>query len=338
MVCTVVSPLIRTHETRRFLVGVRYVGSRFLGAARLPLEDARNPSLTLTKSQRTHFGMGVMDFMNDLFLQKFHNSKKCDLPAPELVLSSRTDAGVHALCNTFHVDLTRVSRVGEPYTAQLVSKILWGALRNNEDIGLVYVKEVPSDFHARHNATGRDYVYRFLTSRHDENDSDYLFYSQNADVFEKGKIWNVPYEKVDWDIIERASRVLSGKHNYSNYRVNRCQNRNPIRTLDIQLIRDNAEANEKNNRQMVFGRPSPAFVDPSRFRYGEFHLSSNGFLMRQVRCLVGAILSAACGKISVDQLEYLLDVERSGIVQQKPYVAAEAGGLYLQNVHYDFKN
>jgi tRNA pseudouridine38-40 synthase len=61
--------------------------------------------------------------------------------------SGRTDAGVHALGQVAHVDLTRV--VPPDALAQKLNDVL------PHDIHVLAVERVPARFHARHSATAR---------------------------------------------------------------------------------------------------------------------------------------------------------------------------------------
>eukprot|EP00729_Bicosta_minor_P007861 gene7861-28555_t len=90
---------------------------------------------------------------------------------PVVALSSRTDAGVHAVCNTAHVDLWRRPRdkakwlAGEvkssgPYNATELHRMLNHYLPPT--IAVHNVVNVPQSFHARFDATHREYVYRII--------------------------------------------------------------------------------------------------------------------------------------------------------------------------------
>ena len=69
--------------------------------------------------------------------------------------AGRTDAGVHALRQTVHVDINR----DEP---ELTVQKAVNFYLKKEPISAIKVIEVAPDFHARFSATSRTYVYRIL--------------------------------------------------------------------------------------------------------------------------------------------------------------------------------
>jgi tRNA pseudouridine38-40 synthase len=71
--------------------------------------------------------------------------------------SGRTDAGVHALAQVAHLDLeTRL-------TPQALAYALNDGLP--ADIGVLSAEKVPRQFHARHSAVGRSYLYQIARRR-----------------------------------------------------------------------------------------------------------------------------------------------------------------------------
>ncbi len=102
----------------------------------------------------------------------------------ELYGSGRTDAGVHALAQVAHLDLTTSM---PPDT--LMRRI------NDElpaDINILRVQKVRHTFHARHSARGRSYVYQVARRR---------------TAFAKPFVWWV---KDDLDLRSNARRRRSG--------------------------------------------------------------------------------------------------------------------------------
>ena len=102
--------------------------------------------------------------------------------------SSRTDAGVHALDNTVHVDLSRVSNrkpsgdaalpPHKPHT--IVAAVNHFLKKTAPDARLTgCVRVDPQKFHARFSATGRTYHYRMHVS------------PEPPSLFERGRVWHV---------------------------------------------------------------------------------------------------------------------------------------------------
>lgn len=82
----------------------------------------------------------------------------------KLQLSSRTDAGVHALHSTVQIDLHR--RNGQPYH-QTVFPLALNRFFFKErlPIRVLSAQHVPDTFHCRFNARSRTYLYRLATPK-----------------------------------------------------------------------------------------------------------------------------------------------------------------------------
>jgi len=80
-----------------------------------------------------------------------------DLPEG-LRVGGRTDAGVHALGQVFHLDLdeTQTKRVSHRLVGKLNAVL-------DDDIRISSFEPAPEGFHARYSATKRSYRYRILT-------------------------------------------------------------------------------------------------------------------------------------------------------------------------------
>lgn len=77
----------------------------------------------------------------------------------------RTDAGVHALNSTAHIDLERGS--GAPYYPMtIVTKLNYIFGRWKEPIRILNAQLVGPDFSARRDANNRTYLYRLAVHRH----------------------------------------------------------------------------------------------------------------------------------------------------------------------------
>ena len=157
--------------------------------------------------------------------------------------SSRTDAGVHALDATMHVDLTRVSRrtpnlTPKPFEARAVMSATNHFLRRagaNDARVWACARVCPEKFHARYSATARTYVYRLRVSPAHRPPS----------VFEKGKVWHVVRdEPLDVDAMREAARLLVGARDFSSFRARGCQAKSAARTVDaLDVEVDDALAN-----------------------------------------------------------------------------------------------
>lgn len=131
--------------------------------------------------------------------------------------SGRTDAGVHALGQTFHFDS---SKEIDAY------KFIHGF---NElipnDIVLINLVKVNDDFHARFNAVKKTYLYKIECSKTSSPFNEHLMYQihQNLDV-----------EKM-----KEASKVFIGKHNFMNFTSKEEDEQNYERFIESILIHQN---------------------------------------------------------------------------------------------------
>jgi len=125
--------------------------------------------------------------------------------------AGRTDAGVHALAQTAHLDLLRAA---EP-------EIIRSALNHHVKpaaVSVLAVEEVPDSFDARRSARGRIYRYRILNRR-------------PPPVLERGRVWHVG-PQLNEEAMWEAAQLLVGKHDFTSFRDTMCQAKSPVKTLD----------------------------------------------------------------------------------------------------------
>ncbi|HZS84179.1 MAG TPA: tRNA pseudouridine(38-40) synthase TruA [Stellaceae bacterium] len=125
--------------------------------------------------------------------------------------AGRTDAGVHALGQTAHLDLVR------DFAAEEVRGALNHHLRP-APIAVLAVERVADDFDARRSAKGRLYLYRILNRR-------------APLALERGRVWHVG-PPLDGAAMQEAARHLLGRHDFTTFRDSLCQAKSPVKTLD----------------------------------------------------------------------------------------------------------
>ncbi|MEL6476153.1 MAG: tRNA pseudouridine(38-40) synthase TruA [Pseudomonadota bacterium] len=131
--------------------------------------------------------------------------------APAIQGAGRTDAGVHALGQVAHCDLTRdwdPFRLGEAVNFHL----------KPHPVAILEVEEVAETFNARFDACLRRYLYR-LTSR------------RAPLTVDKGLVWRL-VEPLDVEAMQRGADLLIGQHDFTTYRSAQCQAKSPVKTLD----------------------------------------------------------------------------------------------------------
>jgi tRNA pseudouridine38-40 synthase len=125
--------------------------------------------------------------------------------------AGRTDAGVHALGQVAHFDL---SSEREPDT---IRDALNAHLRPHP-VAVLSAERAAPDFDARRSAVRRHYLYRIANRRPDL-------------AIERGRAWRVP-RKLDEAAMHAAAQRLVGKHDFTTFRSTECQAKSPEKTLD----------------------------------------------------------------------------------------------------------
>jgi tRNA pseudouridine38-40 synthase len=130
--------------------------------------------------------------------------------------AGRTDAGVHALAMTAHVDIER------PITPFRLADGVNARLRPLP-VAILSAQVAEPDFHARFSCIGRRYLYRIVNRR-------------APLTLEVGRAWRVPVV-LHADAMHRAAQVLVGRHDFTTFRSVQCQADSPVKTLDRLTVR-----------------------------------------------------------------------------------------------------
>ncbi len=199
--------------------------------------------------------------------------------------AGRTDAGVHALAMAAHVD------VAKPITPFRLADGLNAKLRPHP-IAILEAREVAEDWHARFSCIGRRYVYRIQNRR-------------APLALDGGRAWRVPVV-LHADAMDRAARILMGRHDFTTFRSAHCQAESPVKTLDLLRVR----------------------------RFGaliEVEAAARSFLHHQVRSMVGCLQLVGRGKWSERELKRALQArDRAALGFNAP-----PDGLYFVEAVYE---
>ena len=202
----------------------------------------------------------------------------------ETIVAGRTDAGVHATGQVIHVDVPE--EMGIEDLGYKLNRIL------DEDVRINGIEIAPPAFHARFSALRRYYEYRIL----DDNKVIQPLARLNT------ASW---YRPLDVDLMNRASYLLLGTHNYAAFCKYR-EGATTIRTLETYQWRRDAEG--------------VLVAD----------VVADAFCYSMVRNLVGAIVCVADGRKDPEWITTLLeDKERVSDSLVFP-----ARGLTLYKVDY----
>lgn len=110
--------------------------------------------------------------------------------------AGRTDAGVHALGQTAHIQLPEsidIYRLKHSLNALLPP-----------DIRLLEMERVEEDFHARYKAKGKIYAY-------------HLALQEKPDLFKRKYQWHIPYRNFSIERMKEGAERLLGEHDFKGF-------------------------------------------------------------------------------------------------------------------------
>jgi tRNA pseudouridine38-40 synthase len=107
--------------------------------------------------------------------------------------AGRTDAGVHAVAQVAHLDVI----------TKLTPKLIQYALNDHlpADVNVLKVEKAASDFHARHSAVARSYLYQI---------------SKRRTAFGKKYVWWIK-DALDVNAMRTASELFVGKKDFASF-------------------------------------------------------------------------------------------------------------------------
>jgi len=197
--------------------------------------------------------------------------------------AGRTDAGVHALGQVAHLDLTKTFR------ADQVRDGLNAHLRPHP-IGVLAVEIVDSGFEARFSAIKRHYRYRIINRRADL-------------AIEFSRAWRVP-KPLDAGAMHRAAQHLVGNHDFTTFRAMECQAKSPEKTLDVlDVVRDGDNVTISASARSFLHHQVRSMVG-SLVWVGEGRWSA-----ADLKAALDARDRAACGPVAPPDGLYLVKVE-----------------------------
>jgi tRNA pseudouridine38-40 synthase len=197
--------------------------------------------------------------------------------------AGRTDAGVHALGQVAHLDLTKAFR------ADQVRDGLNAHLRPHP-IGVLAAEIVDQTFEARFSAIRRHYRYRIINRRADL-------------AIDLGRAWRVP-KPLDTDVMHSAAQCLVGKHDFTTFRAVECQSKSPEKTLDaLDVVRDGEDITVTTSARSFLHHQVRSMVG-SLVWVGEGRWSAD-----DLRRALKACDRAACGIVAPPDGLYLVKVD-----------------------------
>jgi tRNA pseudouridine38-40 synthase len=134
--------------------------------------------------------------------------------------AGRTDAGVHALAMSAHVDIEK------PVTAHRLREGL-NALVRPQPVAILDAEPVQEDWHARFSCIGRRYLYRILNRR-------------APPALERGRVWHIGVD-LDAEAMAAGAAMLVGRHDFTTFRSVHCQSESPVKKLGRLDVRREGE-------------------------------------------------------------------------------------------------
>jgi tRNA pseudouridine38-40 synthase len=182
---------------------------------------------------------------------------------PRLHSSSRTDTGVHAVGMVAHFEVPRTE-------ARMTVRKLVLALNAHlpEDIRIVSSAKAKEHFHARFDATGKQY--RYLVWNH-----------AAMNPLLRKTAWHVP-RRLEFKLMRAAAKLFVGKHDFQSFAANPgYKKETTVRTLTRCDVR-------KSGSQFTF------------------IIEGDGFLYKMCRGIVGTIVQAGLGKFPPEEIKTML--------------------------------
>ena len=180
-----------------------------------------------------------------------------------VVASGRTDAGVHAINQKAHFDME--SNIECDKLLRSINSML------PEDIYVKGIEEVSDNFHARYDATGKEYIYQINMGEFNPLERKYV-YQHNG--------------KLDVVEMQRAMKYLEGTHSFKSF-TKSDEDKDFVRTLSqTNIVRDMKDVNKIT---LVF--------------------IGSGFLRYMVRNMVGTSIEIGEGKRRSEEIIEILKSE-----------------------------
>ena len=126
--------------------------------------------------------------------------------------SGRTDAGVHAIEQSAHIELKRKIINKEVFLNSINFYL------KKYPVSVLSIKKKENTFHARYSAKKRTYKYIILNRN-------------SPSPLNKNRAWFIK-KKLDINLIKKALKILKGTHDFSIFQASSCQAKSAIRTLD----------------------------------------------------------------------------------------------------------
>ena len=206
--------------------------------------------------QVQRIGTGVQEKVEAVLARYFPSQ-------PRVHSSSRTDTGVHALGMVAHFEVPE---------AELKMPVARLAIALNaflpDDIRVLSAVRAPGKFHARFNATGKQYRY-------------FVWNHVAMNPLLRGRAWHVP-RKLDFAAMRQAAKLFVGKHDFKSFAAtHNYEMDSTVRTLT----------------RCTLKRSGPNLT---------VIIEGDGFLYKMCRGIVGTLVQVGYGKFPPEEIKVML--------------------------------
>ena len=175
--------------------------------------------------------------------------------------AGRTDAGVHAIEQSAHFDYKKKIQ-NIPGLIKSLNFFL-----NKKEIAIKKIKKKNINFHARHTAKERVYIYLIRNNL-------------TQSVISIEREWHI-IKHLDINLLKKGAKKYLGTHDFSTYRASNCNAASPIRTIKKVII--------SKNKSLI-----------------SIKIISKSFLKSQVRSMVGCLKLLGEKKWTLNKFEKVL--------------------------------
>ncbi len=192
----------------------------------------------------------------------------------EIAGTSRTDSGVHAKaqCATLILDNEGIPT---EHIARAVNDILaFDKLEGVSDVRIIGVKEMPEDFHARHDAKGKRYIYKINNAK-------------EKSPFRRTQFYQVS-NPLDVDAMRKACEHIVGTHDFKSFETaGSTVHESTVRTVYKLTV-------DQNGDDITIS------------------IEGDGFLYNMVRIIVGTLVEVGLHKLEPNDVKEIVNAKDRG--------------------------
>lgn len=239
--------------------------------------------ITIEYDGTPYVGWQIQD--NGLSVQEVLSTAVKNLTGEEFVPkgSGRTDAGVHALGQVAHIDLSKdwnLSKIRDGLNYHL----------KPAPIAVTKAEVVDEEFDARFSAIRRHYRYVIVNRR-------------ARLTIDRAYAWQVP-RPLDHELMNEAAQSFVGHHDFTTFRSTHCQAKSPLKTIDtVSVLREGEKVIvECSARSFMHNQVRSMVGSLAEVGMGKWPVSG-------IQSAIDAKDRAACGPVAPAHGLYFLKVE-----------------------------